>query len=165
MKGAWRWPAAVVGLIGGNMLLVAVTVYFAVSDPSAAVESDYYQKAVEWDDQARQRAESDRLGWTMTVTRRAGDRVEFALRDRDGGPVTGAVLGGLAFAEARASNRLAVAASEAEPGRYIASVEFNRGGLWRFDVEARRGVERFIASAQIELPLDEASSAGAGGGE
>jgi nitrogen fixation protein FixH len=162
MKASWRWPAAVIGLIGGNMLLVAVTVYFATSDPSAAVESNYYQKAVEWDRQARQRAESEKLGWTMTVTRRDGDQVEFALRDREGGPVTGAVLGGLAFAEARAGKRLPVAASEAEPGRYVASVGFTRGGLWRFDVEARRGAERFIASVQIELPLDDPPSAGAG---
>lgn len=160
MKRAWRWPLMVVGLIGGNMTLVGVTVYFATNDPSAAVEPDYYRKAVAWDDKARERSESERLGWSIDVRLRGGEQVEFTINDRDGRPVSGAVLGGLAFAEARASQRIPLVASEGDAGRYIASVKFSRAGLWRFEIEATRGTERFIATSQVELSTNEQPARG-----
>ena len=58
-------------------------VYVATSDGSFAVEPDYYQKALHWDDARSAAAENAGLGWTVELDGRrqasaAGDRTSPA---------------------------------------------------------------------------------------
>ncbi len=140
MTPAVRWPAAILGLIGLNMCLVAVTIYYATSDPSAAVEPDYYRKALAWDQIARERAASQRLGWSCSIEFITPDQIQLALRDRGGGGVSGARVVATAFAEVRAANRITLDLDEVEPARYGAVFTPDRPGRWRFQIEARRPI-------------------------
>lgn len=152
-----RWPAAIIGLIGLNMAIVGATIYFATHDPSAAVEPDYYQKAVDWDADARERARSERLGWTASVELDAPGELSVRLTDRDGHAVAGAQIVVRAFAVARAGDRQTLTCTETQSGRYVAPIAVSRRGLWQFHVDARRAGDHHVSV--IERDLGDGASA------
>lgn len=64
----WKpWPAMIFVLLGGNMIIVAITVTAALRTRSP-IEPDYYTRALAWDDSARQTQRNAALGWTITPT-------------------------------------------------------------------------------------------------
>ncbi len=163
-KGARLFPGIVFGLIGLNLAVVGVTVYFATSDPSFAVEPGYDRKALGWDEEAARRRRSEALGWTASVAPDpARGRVEVRLTDEAGGPVEGAVVTGMAFRSARASRRFDLAFEESAPGVYAAALAMEEGGIWEFRLGARRGGEEFAAEARCELVELSAGEMGRGG--
>ena len=68
MKRGTLWPVAVAGILGltvaGNIWLIRV----ASGDPSFAVEENYYQRGVHWDDEMAQRARNIALGWKLAAS-------------------------------------------------------------------------------------------------
>lgn len=46
---ALHWPAFIVGLLALNVIVVGITVFAAVTNP-AQVEPDYYERALNWDE-------------------------------------------------------------------------------------------------------------------
>lgn len=148
-KGAF-WPAAIIGLIGLNVVIVGVTLYFATTDPSVSVEPQYYQKALAWDDTARLRDASARLGWTAGVTV-DGDRLAVRLHDAAGAPVTGAAVTVITFADIRAGDRQELKLNEGEAGVYGGAMRVSRAGLWQFRIEAQRGADTFVRTIEQDL--------------
>ena len=150
-RRAWVWPAIVIALLGGNVLVGAVTVYLAMSDPSAAVEPDYYRKALDWDHTAAQLRANTELGWgvELTVGREAGARgertVSLALADRDGAPVGGAQVSYEAFPQARGNQRIAGTFDPRELGVYAGDLMLPRAGMWEFRFAIERGELRFTS--------------------
>ncbi len=135
--------AFVVGGAGVNLALMLV----ATRDASFAVEADYYQKALRWDQTMAQEAENTALGWSVAMTldrsRPDGTRVRALVADREGQPVEGARVGIEAFHSARAS-RVIIATLEAEPsGGYSATLPLERPGLWEMRVRVERGEQVF----------------------
>ena len=58
------WPIAIAGILFAG---IASNVGFAIlasSDPAAAVEPDYYRKAVAWDQEMAQEERNIALGWS-----------------------------------------------------------------------------------------------------
>lgn len=144
-------PAVLLAL---NVAIVGVTVTLAVGDKSVATEPDYYRKAVHFDDEARLREESRRLGWRAEVTlgvEGGAQRMVVRLTDASGAPVEGAAVSVEAFAHVRSGDRrrVVMAGVEGEPGAYAGSVGVDRGGLWRVNVSAERGEERFVHRAEL----------------
>jgi nitrogen fixation protein FixH len=155
MKKGLQWPIGVVVVL---TLTVAANIYVAVranDDPSVAIESDYYQKAVRFDADQALRHRSERLGWRLTLgaTRTsAGEAsVTATLVDSTGAPVRGAVLRFSARAVARRNSTLTATALEAGD-RYVAQLPMDRRGLWDVDVEAVRGGDRFVMTQRLDLP-------------
>jgi nitrogen fixation protein FixH len=146
----------VFGLLGLNVAVVGVTLYLAHSDASFAVEPDYYQKAVEWDESARARAASDRLGWTGSLEVSPGSAappfVTVRLIDRAGAPVADAHVQAAAFASARAAERRLLTLPQTQPGIYAAAMPDARPGQWEFRISATRGSERFQTSVERTVP-------------
>jgi nitrogen fixation protein FixH len=146
------FPGIVFGLLGLNACIVGTTVYLAHSDRSFAVEPDYYQKALSWDQTAAQDRRNAVLGWKteLTVGPRGGTgrAVCLRLKDSEGGPVAGAAVDLIAFHSARAGQRLAATLSEISPGLYQAALPIERSGAWEFRLTVRRGTETFTASLQ-----------------
>ncbi|MBM3909103.1 MAG: FixH family protein [Gemmatimonadetes bacterium] len=155
MKRGLQWPIGVAAVL---VLAILGNIYVAVranSDPTVAIEPDYYQKAVRFDADQALRRRSERLGWrvTLTATRTSATDAEVVavLVDSTGASVRGAVVRVAARAVVRSNDVFSATAIEAGD-RYLAAVPVNRGGLWDFDVEAVRGGERFVASQRLELP-------------
>lgn len=155
MKKGALWPAAIVGLIGLNVSIVGVTVYLATSDPSAVVEPGYYEKALAWNQTARLRDASVRLGWKAGIGVTA-DRLTVRLSDSAGAPVAGAAVSVVAFADARAGDRQDLSLAEYSPGEYAGPMRVSRAGLWQFRIEARRGADTFVSTIEQDLATDTA---------
>ena len=158
MRQPWFWPAVIVGLlmlgVGANVGLLIV----ASSDPSFAVESDYYAKAVRWDEKRAQDAANDALNWNLTLSTEttvdAGVpvvQVGVHLTDRDGAPVDGAEVSLETFHLARSADPLRATPEAAGPGWYVARVPMRRPGLWEFRFEITRGTEHFTERMQQEV--------------
>jgi hypothetical protein len=119
----------------------------AANDPSFALEPDYYQKAVSYDDELRQQDENRRLGWTLELTAEPSSVTRpsrIVLVAADGrGPITGANVEARALRNAMASIVLTGSFQETGPGRYEAELPLARGGLWEFRFVLVRGGERY----------------------
>lgn len=158
MKKGWYWPFLLVGLLASG---VGVNLYFmscAISDPSFAVEPDYYAKAIAWDAHQAQARDNAELGWTLELAVAPADsgtgraRVVASLLDRDGLPVPGLTVGLEAFHNARASQVVRSELVETAEHAYEADVAVSRPGFWEFRVAATRGTEVFTAIVDQDAP-------------
>lgn len=157
MKPEVRWPLFIIGLL---VLQVGLGIFFflkATSDPSFAVEEDYYQKAVNWEvkqDQDRKNAE---LGWTLehtvgTVDDDASTRtLQAKIQHADGSPVSGATLRVETFHNVRAADILRAELEESTPGQYEVQLPMLRPGLWEIRFTAELGSETFTHTARAHV--------------
>jgi len=153
------WAFVPAALLASLIALQLFLVKNAVSDPSFAVEDDYYAKAVSWSEKMAQDRENTRLGFgvNVDVEPAPGDRSEVRIRivSRDGAPVTGATVKARAFYIARANRPVAAVFVESAPGVYRASLSMRHPGLWEIRFTAERGVERFTHVVRRDIVLDE----------
>lgn len=151
MKRLRVFPGIIFVLMGMSVCLVALTVFLAGSDRSFAVESNYYQKALNWDATQRQNTQSRELGWTVRVATE-GHEGQSALTvrvgDSEGRPVERASVGVVAFHNARAADRFGATLTENGPGVYSADMELARPGQWQFQISVKRGVDEFTATLE-----------------
>ncbi|MGE0480606.1 MAG: FixH family protein [Phycisphaerae bacterium] len=154
---AWVWPAIVVGMLAAHAALCAITIVAATSDPSWAVEPDYYQKALNWDEHAAAMRAGAALGWTVEIdvasmaSVRGSRAVRCRLSDRDAKPVDGATLRATVFHHARGADRTTLAFAPAGRGEYEASAALRKAGTWEFRIEAERGEERYRALQLVQV--------------
>ncbi len=155
------WALVPVALLAGSLTLIGVMVSIATSDPGFAVEANYYQKAVDWDAQRAQQAESSQLSWAVqwrfepdaTSQRLEGRvRVVVEMMDRNGVAIENAQLQATAFANARAARVESLDFRETTPGTYEASLELHRAGLWKFHLVARHDGHTFSDRIEPEFP-------------
>lgn len=156
MKPIRLWPGMVFGLIGLNVSVVALTLYLAHSDASFAVEPDYYQKALAWDESARLAARSADLGWNAALEVSASGAarepwISLRLTDRQGAPVADAKVEVTAFASARASERRRIDLREISPGIYSAALTGARAGAWEFAISADKAADRFQTNIEHRI--------------
>lgn len=151
MKSGEWFPYMLVGLL---MISVGSNVYLfirATNDPSFAVEPNYYDKAVRWDETQEVRAKSEALGWHAEL-RAEPSSLELILSDAFGRPVVGAEVEVVAFHNARANERIRAELVEQEEGRYLLVRAFPRPGLWEYRLAAVRDEDTFVHVTQQELP-------------
>jgi nitrogen fixation protein FixH len=142
-------------VIGANFALV----YLATSDPSFAVEEDYYSKAVGWDRKREQDRLNSELGWEMSFAvapRLAADgtrAITATLTDRAGDTIDGARVRLSTFHNARASQILEADLQRREGGGYETSLPLRRPGLWEFRFEVLRDGERMTHTTVRDVGL------------
>jgi nitrogen fixation protein FixH len=155
-SGRW-WPVFIVALllggVGANIGLMLV----ATRDASFAVEPDYYQKALHWDETMAQEARNEALGWTATVSfERAARPGEVTLtarvNDRAGRAIEGARVAVETFHSARARRVLTAALGPGAPGQYSAALPLDRPGLWEVRLRVERGGQVFTRTLLQDLP-------------
>lgn len=147
------WPWMVVGLLAIPVTVDLGVIWFVGSDPTFAVEPQYYQKAVNWDDEMAQRRANDALGWTTRVEvlpSADGPTLRVHLLDRDGQPVTGAQVTAQTFHNARASQVL-TATLQGDGDAYSAALAMRRPGVWEVRLAVQRGKDRFTRVERLEL--------------
>ena len=152
------WPGIIFYLLGGQMLLILLTVYLATRDRSFAVEPDYYQQALHWDGVKAQEAANRQLGWTIAIdighdVSVLGERsITCTLRDRSGQPLEEALIDLVAFAHARGNDRYAAVLQPSGGGHYSARLRLRRPGTWECRLVVRRGQDTFTHRQLMEIP-------------
>lgn len=150
------WPAMIVALLVGGAGANVGLMLVATGDASFAVERDYYQKALRWDETMAQEARNRALGWSVTVAlaraARPGEvKVTARIDDRTGHAIEGAHVGVETFHSARASHVLTAALSPEADGRYSATLPLDRPGLWELRLRVERGGQVFTTTLLQDL--------------
>lgn len=149
----WPWLAG--GLLAATVVKYAVVIALISADPSIAIEEDYYERAIAWDEERARREASDALGWRARIEigpepglpGRAGARI--ALLDRDGAPVEGAAVTARIFHQARAAEAIEATCAAGAGGVHRFAVPGARAGAWRVELEARLGDALFIEERTV----------------
>lgn len=152
-RGAW-WPIGVATILAAT---VGANVWVAVvagSDPSFAIEPDYYAKAIAWDSTMAQARENARLGWRIetrvgSVSTTRSTRLDVVLVDSTGAPIRDATVHVAAFFNARASHVLA-ATLQFDAGDYTAQLPMTYAGEWELRFDVRRGNEHFTNTTRVD---------------
>ncbi len=151
----------IVGLILLNVAVCTVTVVAAVmSSRTTTTESNYYQKALEWDHTQAERRASEALGWSVhleAIALNAGDGrwLLAEVTDREGHPLSGASLSAEIFHRADPRGRVAVELTQVFDGVYRAFVPIDKHGTW--EVRTRTVHDRSThvqSTALVVMPRD-----------
>jgi nitrogen fixation protein FixH len=132
-----------------------VAVFVAARDPhAAAIEPDYYRKAVAWDSTLAEERRSEALGWRLDAqlldAARDGARLRVRLADRDRRPLEGARVSVEAIHDLEADVRVRGVLAPHEPGVYEARLTLRHAGEWELRFDVRRGADRFATSLRRE---------------
>ena len=144
------WPFFIVFLLGISVVANVILVIKATTDPSFAVERDYYAKAVSWDEHQQRQADSDALGWRAAL-KATRARLEVRLLDREGVPISDAKVTVEAFHNARANHLVAGVLTPEGGGLYALADRFDRPGLWEYRLVVDRADQRFVQTSQQEV--------------
>ena len=155
-----RWPALIVGALVIHVVASLVTVVIATSDPSYAVEEDYYQKALAWDERRVQDRHNRELGWQLAVevapAAAAGSEPTLVVRlaDGNGQPLDGARVSATVFHNARADQILRAELTATGGGAYACPLAMRRSGVWELRFVVDHGGERFTNTVRRHLSLE-----------
>lgn len=134
------------------VLLVAMLVglgsiaAIAVADPSFAVEQDYYQKAVHWDQSQQQQSDNVRLGWKVTMElepEAGGALLRVRVLDGDGAALPAERVSVVAFHNARAAAKVGGELRRDSKGALSLRLPLRRSGLWEFRFDVHHSGQRF----------------------
>jgi nitrogen fixation protein FixH len=153
MKPQVKWPLMIGGLLSIPFIVGAVAIAKTAGDPSFAIEPDYYQKAVRWDDEVAQRQANRALGWRVVYDVQRGEKrpvLTAKLTDGAGNDVVGADVA-IATSHNARGNAVVSAKLLAAPEGYSAPVELFRPGLWEVRLTATRGKDVFTDIQHIDV--------------
>jgi hypothetical protein len=150
VKPGTLWPWVIGGALALHVVVSLAVVFFTASDASYAVEEDYYQKAMKWDDQRAQDRTNEELGWSLTfaaappATPGGRPTIEVRLTDGDGGHLAGATIALETFHNARSDEIIHIAFEAGEEvGLYTASPAMRHNGLWELRFTVDHGGDHF----------------------
>lgn len=146
MTASTRWTLIIVGLLGGNLLAMALLIGSSQTS-RAQVIPEYYQRAVRFDDEIDDASRARDLGWQIRASLER-DAITVEVADRAGKPVVG-VVHVHGFQRAHAANRFEVDLAAIADGRYRIA-RANELGVHDLDVVVERGSSRFVAHVVIE---------------
>jgi nitrogen fixation protein FixH len=149
------WAFVPAGILASLIGLQLLLVRGALSDPSFAVEDDYYAKAVSWDAKMAQDRENARLGFRADVALRASRPGEATVRlrllDAKNRAVSGAKIEVAGFPVARSSHSVRAWMTEEPSGEYAATLPASTLGQWELRFDARRDADHFTATERRDL--------------
>jgi nitrogen fixation protein FixH len=153
--GMQLFVACLIGacLIGTGSLIIA-----ALGDRSFAVEPNYYQKSLGWNDIAAQRSKNKTLGWNVRVSCSASSSgaahvpILVTITDSAGTPLAGASVTGEAFPNARASARTQLDFNPAQlAGQFAATVPVVVPGSIHLRLRVTRGTDQFTTELDFNV--------------
>lgn len=157
MKRGAAWPWIIGGALALHVIVSLVVVFVATSDPSYAVEEDYYQKALAWDERRAQDHANAVLGWSFEVSalppEQPGNQpeVEAMILDASGAPLNGAVVSIEAFHNTHSGDIIRGTLTESGDGIYSARLPLRDNGRWELRFVVQRGSDRFTFSETRHL--------------
>jgi len=154
-----RWPAVIIGALALHVIVSLVTVWIATSNPSYAVEEDYYQKAIHWDEKRAQDGRNSVLGWQIAFDVSPSTVVgepaalDLVATDGSGKPLAGATVTVETFHNTRAGEILRARMVTDHDGRCSAPLSARRTGVWEFRFSIEHESDRFTQTETRFLPL------------
>ena len=147
-----RWvPFLVVSILGMSVIANIYLVHAATSDQGYVNEPDYYREAMAWDSHMADVRTSAELGWQARATLRAEGEGKALLTvgvvDKASQPLPDVQLHVVASPNLCPMQRIDMDAMVDK------DIEITNAcpGLWRIDIRATRGSERFIQRLSAEL--------------
>ena len=154
-----RWPVLIIGALAVHVVVSLLTVVVATSNPSYAVEEDYYQKALAWDARRAQERRNLELGWQLDFeiappeTAGGDPQLVVQLGDRSGRPLDGARVAVAAFHNARADQIVRVEPTAAGNGVYACPLAMRRSGRWELRFTVDCDGERFTRTITRDIQI------------
>ncbi len=150
------WPTAIIAVLVIDVAVGFVMMRVAADDPHAAIEPEYYQKAVAWDSTMAQSHRNTALGWTLesslgAITPGREAPLTLRLHDAHGDAVVGATLQVEAMQVAHADEVVHATLTAAGDSTYVTALPMARPGLWELRVVATRGSDRFTADLRLDV--------------
>jgi hypothetical protein len=149
VKKGSLWPWIIAGALALHVVGSLVVVFVATSNPSHAVEEDYYQKALHWNDKRAQDRTNEELDWSLdlavrpAVTPGEEPTLEVHLADSSGEPVDGAAVAVETFHNAHAGDILRAGLDAVGEGVYQTTLPMHHNGRWEVRFTVDRGQEHF----------------------
>jgi len=149
VKKGSLWPWIIAGALALHVVASLVVVFVATSNPSYAVEEDYYQKALHWNDKRAQDRTNEELGWILNLTVRPAETLgeeptlEVHLADAGGEPIDGAVVAVETFHNARADDILRAGLDPVGEGVYRTTLPMRHNGRWELRFTVDQGGDHF----------------------
>jgi nitrogen fixation protein FixH len=151
----WSWvPAA---LLGSMLCGLGTLAFIAMDDPSFALESNYYEKAVHWDRAQAEARDSRALGLRLALLQplsiAANGEVDLvvSVQDRQGAPYRGAAAELEAFPNAFATRVQRVSLHEMSPGVYRAKLAHGVSGLWELRFRVTQSASHFRQVMRVDV--------------
>jgi hypothetical protein len=143
-------------LLGGSFVGWFFMIRAAVTDPSAAIEPDYYRQASEIDHEKAILARSEQLGWLLhlesfRIEPSGGAKIALRFEDRSRAPLVDLDVTVLAFPNTRSADRQKLTLTLGSDGLYTTEIARPRVGLWELRVVARKNGEEFHQTLRPEL--------------
>lgn len=161
LTAKWTWTGIIVGLLAVQLCMSGVAIFLATGDPAQAIVPNYHKHALEWDQYAAAKKQSQALGWKWTVSiDPKGDvygnrKVALELCDRAGQPLQNAEVTLSVWHHSRASEPMEVTLTPAtdRPGVYEGNAVLRRSGLWHLDLHVKRNGQHFIDESEQDWKL------------
>lgn len=155
MKKGMGWPIGVTVVLA---TVVAANIWVAVkanSDPSFAIEPDYYKKAVAWDSSMAQDRHNTALNWSLnpvlgTFGSDSGATLRVRITDAAGVAIRNATVHVAALYNARAGTIYTATLAADGAGGYAGALPVHHAGQWELRFDVTRGADRFTSTARVE---------------
>lgn len=149
MTARWRWLLAIAGLLGANVVAMAILAVVA-SHGGAQVIPDYYARAAHYDDELASSSRSQALGWRVGVSV-AGHAIDATVVDAAGTPIDGATVRITGYHRAHASDVVDIVLAATAAGHYRGTMPERRGWydlVARVDARGARYTRRVVVEAR-----------------
>lgn len=153
MESGKIWVVAVVGLLLLNISVCTVTVIAATSDPvAAAVEPEYYKRAVDWDKHRAEWPALSRHGWSLDIRDRGNGVVEIIATDASSKQSLVGMQGRVKAKHAGVTlETIEGELTTDESGRLLWTPGEISPGLWSVTVWLEQGEARAIGSLKVMI--------------
>ncbi|MFI5002392.1 MAG: FixH family protein [Reyranellales bacterium] len=141
--------------VGGFAVVIAVNaimIWFAVDSFSGLYTANPRDRGVHYNAIVAEQRSRDALGWRVdTVWRPDSGRLELALVDASGRPLTGARASAELVRPVEKQPPLGVELGDLGGGRYAGHVDLPERGNWDLDIVVERDGERYAVTRRMFL--------------
>ena len=151
------WMSLPVLLLLMSLSIGVTAVVLSSKGARSEVERDYYERGLQWDDFQEAIAASRNLGWSArfeadpVAALGVTTETRFVLTDGEGAPVTGAEGSVRAIHNADARRVFEGPVAEGEPGVYHFQLAPHRAGIWRWELQLRKGEVLYVDELRGQL--------------
>lgn len=160
-KARLIWATVIIGLLATQICMSLFAVFMATHTESLSIVPDYYNKAMDWDDEQNILKASEKLNWQTDI--QAGPEIDIygnrvlsiRVSDEDGKAIELDSISIDLFHHAHAGNIFQPELEKVTDGFYQTKVKLPYYGLWEIRVEADRGKNQYVNSFEIQIPESE----------